>query len=136
MGHFGAETYLILTALDLLGLHQEAEDGFDQWLSLPVQPKIEPHQMAGEFLGDCKPDKHMGGSMSDRPTGNFSNGHGSLTLAEDVPGTEGHMDGVHAYSPGCIGWSLAEHYLLTNDIDWLNTNIQRIKLHFKMLQHI
>ena len=41
-GVLACETYAILYALDLQGMHQEAADGLDQWLSLPMQTKIEP----------------------------------------------------------------------------------------------
>ena len=33
-----AETYMVLAALDLMGSHKAAEDGFDQWVSLPMDP--------------------------------------------------------------------------------------------------
>ena len=35
-GILAAETYLILAMLDKIGSHQAAADGFDQWLSLPL----------------------------------------------------------------------------------------------------
>jgi len=35
-GVLASETYLILRALDLQGMHKEAADGLDQWLSLPL----------------------------------------------------------------------------------------------------
>ena len=37
-GILAAETYMVLAALDLMGSHQAAEDGFDQWTSLPMDP--------------------------------------------------------------------------------------------------
>ena len=37
-----SETYMILRALDLMGMHQEAADGLDQWLLLPLEPKVVP----------------------------------------------------------------------------------------------
>ena len=37
-GILAAETYMILAALDLMGSHKAAEDGFDQWMSLPMDP--------------------------------------------------------------------------------------------------
>ncbi len=126
-GVLAAETYLMLAALDYMGMHKEAEDGYHQWLKLPTQPFVTLDQIAGPKLGDSKRDKHFGGSFQDRPTGNFSDGYGSFTLAEGVPGVAGHLDGVHAYGPGCIGWAINEHYLLTKDNQWLNANVERIK---------
>ncbi len=126
-GVLAAETYLILAALDYMGLHQQAKDGYHQWLKLPTQPFVSIGEIAGPKLGDNKRDKHFGGSFQDRPTGNFSDGYGSFTLAEGVPGIAGHLDGVHAYGPGCIGWAINEHYLLTRDNSWLNANVERIK---------
>ncbi len=126
-GVLAAETYLMLAALDYMGMHKEAADGYHQWLSLPTQPFITRDQMAGLKLGESKRDKHFGGSLPDRPTGNFSDGYGSFTLAEGVPGVGGHLDGVHAYGPGCIGWAINEHYYLTRDNEWLNANVARIK---------
>jgi len=37
-GILASETLMILRALDLQGMHREAADGLDQWLSLPLQP--------------------------------------------------------------------------------------------------
>ena len=123
-GILGAETYMILAALDLMGSHQAAEDGFDQWVSLQPQPRIEP----GEGQSGCdQPDKQHGGSLPDRPVGNFSDGRGCLTLAKGPPGWGGHMDGVHAFGPGSIGWALVEHYRLTGDTEWLKASAPRIK---------
>ena len=39
-GILAAETYMVLAALDLMGSHQAAEDGFDQWVSLPHGPQL------------------------------------------------------------------------------------------------
>ena len=73
-GILASETYLILHALDLMGMHKEAGDGLDQWLSLPLErPK---------------------------PVGHFSDGDGCLTHAEGPPGVGGNMDGIHAMGPG------------------------------------
>jgi len=124
-GILAAETYIMLEALDMMGYHQAASDGYDQWVSLPMQPRIEPGHAAKP--GKWQPEKQTPGSLLDRPTGNFSDGLGCLTLAEGVPGVGGHMDGVHAYGPGCIGWSLTEHFRLTNDVQWLKDNLERIK---------
>ncbi len=103
-GILGAETYLILAALDLTGAHQAAEDGFDQWLSLPMDPDSKGHHPW---------------ALPDRPNGLFSEGHGCLTHAVGPPGGGGHMDGVHAFGPGSIGWALTEHYWMTGDREWL-----------------
>ena len=114
-GILAAETYLILAALDLMGSHQAAEDGFDQWVSLPLDPKTTDH--AG----------HHDWALPDRPNGLFSEGHGCLTHAVGPPGAGGHMDGVHAFGPGSIGWALVEHYRLTGDAQWFRAAAPRIK---------
>jgi hypothetical protein len=123
-GILAAETYMILAALDLMGAHQAAEDGFDQWVSLPMQPRVEPGQGQG---GDDGPDKQHVWSLADRPSGNFFDGMGCFTLAEGVPGIGGHMDGVHAFGPGAIGWALTEHYWMTGDKEWLEAAAARMK---------
>jgi hypothetical protein len=43
-GMLGAETYKILKALDPIGMHQAAADGFGQSLSLPLDPNSAGHQ--------------------------------------------------------------------------------------------
>jgi len=111
-GILGAETYMILAVLDLMGSHQAAADGFDQWLSLPMDPSS-----AG----------HHSWALPDRPNGLFSEGHGCLTHAEGPPGVGGHMDGVHAFGPGSIGWALTQHYWMTGDNEWLKASSSRIK---------
>ena len=73
-GILAAETYLILAALDQMGSHAAAADGFDQWLSVPVD--VDP------------------------PTGLFADGRGCLTRADGPPGVGGNMDSIHAYGPG------------------------------------
>ena len=50
-GILACETYAILYALDLQGMHKEAADGLDQWLSLPMQTKIEPGKGGHNPLG-------------------------------------------------------------------------------------
>lgn len=115
-GILASETYMILRALDLQGMHQEAADGLDQWLGLPTQPKATPG------IGD-----HHPWALPDRPLGHFSDGLGCLTHAEGIPGAGGHMDGVHAMGPGAILFSLMEHYRLTGDRDWLKANAPRMK---------
>jgi hypothetical protein len=114
-GILAAETYMILAALDLMGSHQAAEDGFDQWVSLPLDP------IANPSLG------HHAWALSDRPNGLFSEGHGCLTHAVGPPGAGGHMDGVHAFGPGSIGWALVEHYRLTGDKAWFQAAAPRIQ---------
>ncbi len=104
-GILGAETYMVLAALDLMGSHQAAEDGFDQWVSLPMDPKSGPG--------------HHEWALPDRPNGLFSDGHGCLTHAVGPKGVGGQMDGIHAFGPGSIGWALTEHYWLTGDKKWL-----------------
>ena len=125
-GILAAETYMMLAALDLMGSHQAAEDGYDQWVSLPMQATIAPGMKAESERG-WEPDKQHGWSLPDRPVGNFTDGLGCFTLAEGVPGTGGHMDGVHAFGPGSIGWALIEHYRLTGDTTWFKASAPRIK---------
>jgi hypothetical protein len=115
-GILASETYLILRALDLQGMHKEAADGLDQWLSLPMQPIATP----GE-------NGHHKWALPDRPLGHFSDGRGCFTHAVGVEGWGGHMDGVHAMGPGAIVLTMSEHYRLTGDLDWLKKNIARIK---------
>jgi hypothetical protein len=113
-GILAAETYLVLAALDVMGSHAAAEDGFDQWTSLPLDPT------------SAAPG-HNEGALHDRPNGLFSEGHGCLTHAVGPVGVGGHMDGVHAFGPGSVGWALAEHYQMTGDSKWLKANASRIK---------
>ena len=114
-GILAAETYMILAALDLMGSHPAAEDGFDQWVSLPMDSKTADH--AG----------HHEWALPDRPNGLFSEGHGCMTHAVGPPGAGGHMDGVHAFGPGSIGWALTEHYRLTGDAKWFQASAPRMK---------
>jgi hypothetical protein len=111
-GILAAETYMMLAALDLMGSHKAAEDGFDQWVSLPLDPNSKGHH---------------NWALPDRPNGLFSEGHGCLTHAVGPPGAGGHMDGVHAFGPGSIGWALTEHYWITGDKEWLKAAAPRIK---------
>lgn len=111
-GILAAETYLVLAALDMMGSHQAAEDGLEQWTSLPMDPNS-----AG----------HNEGALPDRPSGLFTEGHGCLTHAVGPDGIGGHMDGIHAFGPGSIGWAITEHYLMTGDKKWLAANAARIK---------
>ncbi len=112
-GILASETYMILRSLDLMGMHQEAADGLDQWLKLPMQPhpSVGTHPM----------------SKPDRPLGLFSDGLGALTHAVGPDGVGGHMDAVHAMGPGAIMFALAEHYRLTGDTQWLAANAPRMK---------
>ncbi len=91
------ESYLILAVLDLMGAHKEVEDGFDQFLQLPVDRKT--------------------------PSGNFSDGTGCLTGAGKNPA----YDSAHMFGPGSIAWALTEHYWLTGDKEWLKAAAPRIK---------
>ena len=116
-GILASETYMILRALDLQGMHKEAADGLNQWLSLPMEHKIIPGQATG----------YHGLSLPDRPLGHFSDGKGCLTHAKGPPGFGGHMDGVHSMGPGAIMFALSEHFLLTGDRDWLKANAPRMK---------
>jgi hypothetical protein len=115
-GILASETYMILRALDLQGMHQEAADGLDQWLSLPLAPKVVPG--AGG---------HHEWALPDRPLGHFSDGQGCLTHAEGISGAGGHMDGVHCMGPGAIMFTLIEHFRLTGDLDWLKAHAPRMK---------
>ena len=117
-GILAAETYLILHALDLQGLHQETADGLDQWLSLPQEQTI----TAGANHGG-----HHEFALPDRPLGNFADGKGCLTHAVGPTGSGGHMDGVHSMGPGAIMYALSEHALLTGDCEWLKAAAPRMK---------
>jgi hypothetical protein len=112
-GVLASETFMILRCLDLMGLHQEAADGLDQWLMLPMQPH-------------ASKDSH-GLSKPDRPLGLFSDGEGALTHAVGPPGIGGQMDAVHGMGPGAIMFALAEHYEQTGDTRWLAVNAPRMK---------
>jgi hypothetical protein len=112
-GILASETYMILRALDLQGMHREAADGLDQWLSLPLQP------------GPAEGTHPL--SKPDRPLGHFSDGLGCLTHAVGPDGAGGHMDAVHSMGPGAIMFALAEHFRLTGDLAWLKTNAPRMK---------
>ncbi len=112
-GILASETYMILRALDLMGMHREATDGLKQWLKLPMQPH--PSK-----------DSH-GNSKTDRPLGLFSDGVGSFTHAVGPPGVGGQMDAVHGTGPGAIMFAMAEHYRLTGDTNWLAANAPRMK---------
>ena len=111
-GILGAETYMVLRALDLLGAPAPAADGFDQWLSLPLDPNSTGHHAW---------------ALPDRPNGLFSEGHGCLTHAVGPPGVGGQMDGIHAFGPGSIGWALTEHFWMTGDTNWLLGAAPRLK---------
>lgn len=111
-GILAAETYMVLEALDLMGSHKAAEDGFDQWVSLPMQPDSTGHHPW---------------ALPDRPNGNFTDGYGCLTHAVGPEGVGGQMDGIHAFGPGSIGLALTEHYWMTGDIEWLKASAPRIK---------
>jgi len=115
-GILASETYMILRALDLQGMHKEAADGLDQWLRLPLQPQVVPGEGG-----------HHGWALPDRPLGLFSDGQGCLTHAKGPPGAGGHMDGVHAMGPGAIMFALVEHFRLTGDVAWLKASAPRMK---------
>ena len=88
-----SETYLVLHALDLVGMNGAAGNGLDQWLALPLdRPK---------------------------PVGCFSDGAGCFTHAA---GPGGSLDGVHGMGPGAIMFTLVEHFRLTGDEEWLRAN--------------
>ena len=114
-GVLASETYMILRALDLMGMHQEAADGLDQWLALPMEPKVVPGQGGHHPL-----------ARPDRPFGLFSDGKGCLTHAEGPQGAGGHMDGVHAMGPGAIMFTLNEHFRLTGNQEWLKQHAPRL----------
>ena len=110
-GILAAENFLIVAALDMMGGHKAAEDGLDQWVSLPMEHPSEGHH---EW------------SLPGRPSGLFTEGYGSMSFAVGPPGWGGHMDAVHAFGPGCIGWALIEHYRWTGDKNWLKASTPRI----------
>ena len=115
-GILASETYMTLRALDLQGMHKEAADGLDQWLRLPMEPRIVGGQGG-----------HHGLALPDRPLGHFADGRGCLTHAEGPPGAGGHMDGVHCMGPGAIMFALTEHFRLTGDLEWLKAHAPRMK---------
>jgi hypothetical protein len=100
-GILASETQLVLHALDLIGMHNQAADGLDQWLGLPLKNR--------------------------KPVGLFSDGDGCLTHAVGPPGAGGNMDGIHAMGPGAIMFALVEHFRLTGDTEWLRANAPRMK---------
>ena len=102
-GILASETYLVLHALDLMGMHKEAADGLDQWLA------------SARLAGTSK------------PVGLFSDGDGCLTHAVGPPGAGGNMDGIHGMGPGAIMLALVEHFRLTGDGEWLRANAPRMK---------
>ena len=124
-GVLAGETNQILRALDHLGMHKEAGDGLDQWLSLPVDLNVVPGEKG--HLYDRKFDSHHEATLPDRPLGLFSEGRGCFTNAEGAPGRSGHMDGVHAQGPGAIMIAMNEHFRLTGDMDWLREHAPRMK---------
>ena len=99
-GILAAETYLILSVLDEIGMHSAAAAGFDQWLSLPLE--------------------------RNHPVGLFSDGRGALTFAVGPDGLGGQMDGIHAFGPGSIGWALTQHYWMSGDAAWLRAAEPRL----------
>jgi len=118
-GILAAETYLVLHALDLMGMHREAADGLDQWLSLPLETlRTEKRGHVLQLDGDKTPD---------RPVGCFSDGRGCFTNAEGPAGIGGHMDGIHGMGPGAIMFALVEHARLTGDDQWIRANAPRMK---------
>jgi hypothetical protein len=100
-GILASENYLVFYALDLMGMHQAAAEGLDQWLGLPLQ--------------------------NQRPVGLFSDGNGCLSHAVGPPGAGGNMDGIHAMGPGAIMFALVEHFCLSGDTAWLKANAPRMK---------
>jgi len=115
-GILSSETYMVLRALDLQGMHREAADGLDQWLQLPLEPKVVPGQGG-----------HHPWARPDRPLGHFVDGRGCLTHAEGPDGAGGHMDAVHSMGPGAIVFAASEHVMLTGDLDWLRGRIARLQ---------
>ncbi len=115
-GILASETYMLLRALDLQGMHAEAADGMDQWLRLPMSPVVVPGSGG-----------HHQWALPDRPLGHFSDGRGCLTHAEGSPGAGGHMDGVHCMGPGAIMFALFEHFRLSGDTNWLRASAPRMK---------
>jgi len=95
------ETFLMLYALDLAGMHKEVAQGLDLWLDLPIDlPK---------------------------PVGYFSDGRGVFSHAHTGGVGGPNMDAMHSMGPGTIGWMMAEHYRLTGDKDWLKAKAPRMK---------
>ena len=95
------ETFLMVRALDLAGMHKEAAQALDLWLDLP--PEVT------------------------KPAGFFSDGAGVFSSATTAGKGGGGMDTAHAMGPGTIGWTMAEHYRLTGDREWLQAKAPRMK---------
>jgi len=110
-GILAAENYMIFLMLDLMGAHKEAEDGLDQWVSLPLEHRTEGHH---------------DWSLPGKPSGLFTEGYGSMSFAVGPPGWGGHMDAVHAFGPGSIGFALVEHLRLSGDTQWFKESAPRI----------
>jgi len=106
-GILASETYMVLYVLDLIGMHNEAADGLNQWLGLPIQ--------------------------NQKPVGLFADGNGCLSQATGPQGVGGDMDGVHSMGPGAIMLPLVEHFRLTGDIEWLKTNAPRMKANIEWI---
>ena len=120
-GVLASETYLILRALDVMGMHKEARDGLHQWLSLPVELNVVlGPRPAGQV-------RHQQGTLRDRPLGLYSEGRGCFANAEGPPGVGDNMDGTHGNGAGSIAFAMNEHFLLTGDRDWLERNVARIQ---------
>jgi hypothetical protein len=102
---------MILLMLDLMGAHKAAEDGFEQWVSLPLEHRTEGHH---------------DWSLPGKPSGLFTEGLGSLSFAVGPSGAGGHMDAVHAFGPGSIGFALIEHFRLSGDTQWFKRAAPRI----------
>ena len=95
------ETYLMIYALDLAGMHKQAAEALDLWLDLPLDlPK---------------------------PTGYFSDGRGVFSHAKTAGVGGDGMDTWHTMGPGTIGWVMAEHYRLTGNKEWLKAKAPRMK---------
>lgn len=94
------ETFLMVYALDLAGMHKEAAQALDLWFDMPL--------------------------VVTKPAGFFSDGNGVFSSAT-TGGRGGGMDTAHAMGPGTIGWVMAEHYRLTGDKEWLKAKAPRMQ---------
>jgi hypothetical protein len=120
-GLLASETYIILRALDLMGMRKEAADGLDQWLELPIEMNVPLGPRADGKV------RHQQGTLPDRPLGLYSEGRGCFANAEGPPGVGDNMDGTHGNGAGSIAFAMNEHFRLTGDMEWLKRNVARMQ---------
>ena len=107
---------MILRALDLQGLHQEAADGLDQWLRLPMELQGGAGCGRTSRLGAAGP-----------AAGPLFRRQGLLTHAEAYQVPAGTWTASTPWDRGAIMFTLMEHFRLTGDLDWLKAHAPRLK---------